>query len=65
MKKVNRKQAIKALLSLQIMAFGHDKGSGEIYWDWSTDMGLCPEYDFDDPMFENNRNNWPPDFVEL
>ena len=24
-----------------------------------------PEYDFDDPMFENNRNNWPPDFVEL
>jgi len=65
MKKVDRKLAIKALLNLDEKTFGHDKGSGEAYWDWATDMGLCPEYDFDDPDFEKDRSNWPPDFVEL
>lgn len=28
-------------------------------------MKLCPEYDPDDPHFEEDRNNWPPGFTEL
>lgn len=59
---ITRKQAIKALLALEDKAFGHDKGSGEMYQEFCELMGLCEEWDGES---ETKEENWAPGFWEL
>lgn len=62
MKSVSREQALKALFSLDDFVFGHDKGSGEMYCEWAEHQGLCPEWDGESDVKEEDL---PPGFFEL
>jgi hypothetical protein len=42
---IAREDAIRALDALFEQAFGHDKGSGEVYEAWCAEQGLCEEWD--------------------
>lgn len=59
---IAREAAIKALLALEDKAFGHDKGSGEMYAEWCADRGLCQPWDGE---VETADEDLPPDFFEL
>lgn len=45
-KPITRIDAIKVINELFERYFGNDKGSGELFWEFMEDMGLC-EYDYD------------------
>ena len=60
--RITREAAIKALLSLEDRAFGHDKGSGEAYQEWAERLGLCPDWDGESRVRDEDM---PPNFEEL
>lgn len=51
-----REQAIKAIHDLFDHAFGHDKGSDEMYIDWCDSHGLVV---FEDDGGEPIASDWP------
>lgn len=65
MKIITKEQALRALHELEETAFGHDKGSGDAYYEWACDQGLC-EY-----CCEDEGEEWiadlhePPGILEL
>lgn len=60
--KITRTEAIKALSSLFEKAFGSDKGSGEAYEEWCESNGLCPEWDGESVVKDEDM---PPSEFEI